>query len=83
MNFDGSMNLFRQMGGIGGITRNDKGELLLAYAGATQVGSAEEAELQALGNGINLRKTLQPSRLQIEGDCHLLVSSLQMQQTLS
>lgn len=39
LNFDGSLNPFRQPGGISGIIGNDKGDLLLAYAGATKARS--------------------------------------------
>lgn len=54
------------LSGIGGIIRNEKGELILDYAGGTLAHSLEEAELKALAKGIQLCHHIQATRKQIK-----------------
>lgn len=68
---------------IGGTIRNSAGTLLLAYSGRIAAENSLEAELKALFKGTDLRKDMNITHLQIEGDCLILVNSLQNSDSLS
>lgn len=72
----------RQRGGIGGIIQNDKGKLTLAFVGyhfcEQRGGSGATGSCK---RNQSLCRTMQVTKL--KGDCHLLASSLQQEQTPS
>lgn len=54
LNFDGLVHLQQGIAGIGGIIRNDRGSLVLAYSKQIFNKSPLEVEMLALTNGIKL-----------------------------
>lgn len=83
VNFDGSFNPITKTAGIGGIIRSYAWSLLLAYSGRVATEPSLEPELKALLEGIEPCKAMNNTHLQIEGDCLILVQSLQKSECLS
>ena len=83
LNFDGSYKPITKTASIGGTIRSSARTLLLAYSGRIAAENSLEAELKALFKGTDLRKDMNITHLQIEGDCLILVNSLQKSDSLS
>ena len=78
LKFDGSYSPQQQTGGIEGIIRSDKGQLVAAYSDSTVAStSAIEAELMALYQGLQLCQKVAIDQIIIEGDALDIIKSLQ------
>lgn len=77
LKFDGSYNPQQQTAGIGGIIRNDKGQLVVAYSDSIVASSAIEAELKALYQGLQLCQKEAIDQIIIEGDALDIIKPLQ------
>lgn len=83
LNFDSSYNHFKGKGRVGGIIRDHNGKLLVGYAGEVQVQRPLAAELLALQRGLVRCQEQQLSAVLIEGDCLVVISSIQQSTHLS
>lgn len=63
MNFDGFVNTFTQSSGIGGIIRDDKGEMVAAFVEGVATTHPLVTELQALLKGVSFSNTFNISKI--------------------
>lgn len=77
------MNPFTTVVGMGSIIRNEKSETVMANMDGAKVSTSVETEMNALYKGLKLCRDLHIHWIQIEGDCHILVTSLQNSINLS
>lgn len=82
LNFDGWIQPQLQLAGIGGIVRDNKGTMLVAYTEQIQYCHPFEAELRALAKGVHLRKHQGCEQVVIEGGNFILLNALQSQEGL-
>lgn len=82
LNFDGWIQPQLQLAGIGGIVRDNKGTMLVAYTEQIQYCHPFEAELRALAKGVHLRKHQGCEQVVIEGGNFILLNALQRQEGL-
>lgn len=78
LNFDVAMNPGTLTAGVGGTIRDNKGKMPAVYSGysSTQVIQANhplEAEIQALLQGLIIFQSYGLMKLELEGDCLILV----------
>ncbi|XXG79775.1 hypothetical protein AAC387_Pa09g0774 [Persea americana] len=76
LNFHGTVNPIIEAIGIGGIVRDSKGEVKIAYSCLMGISHPLEAELKALHQGVFLCIRNGFKKVIIEGSCLILVESL-------
>ncbi|GLJ49051.1 hypothetical protein SUGI_1034820 [Cryptomeria japonica] len=76
LNFDGASKGNPGRAGGGGVFRDDKGNIMAVYAEAYGWESAYYAEARALFRGIQIAAEQGWTRLEIEGDCMIIVNAL-------
>ncbi|XP_077252022.1 uncharacterized protein LOC143891303 [Tasmannia lanceolata] len=54
--------------GIGGLLRNEGGEVIWAFRGPIGVADANEAEVKAMYHGIKLLQNVDLNKIEVEGD---------------
>eukprot|EP00253_Pinus_taeda_P010390 PITA_10390 len=74
LNFDGDSRGNHGRAGIGGVIRNQEGEIVHIYCRALGEGTNNEMEFAELEQGLRILKSLQNSNVVVEGDSALVIS---------
>eukprot|EP00268_Persea_americana_P055792 TRINITY_DN6516_c2_g1_i1.p4 TRINITY_DN6516_c2_g1~~TRINITY_DN6516_c2_g1_i1.p4 ORF type:complete len:129 (-),score=18.36 TRINITY_DN6516_c2_g1_i1:497-883(-) len=77
LNFHSAFNRFTQQARVGGAICDPFGNLITTFSGDIRAAHPLEAELIALQRGLLRCHDLQLSNIQVEGDCLVLVTSIQ------
>ena len=80
LNFDGASRGNPGMAGIGGVLRNQHGEILHIYFKALGESTNNEMEFAALEHGLRIAKTRRLCNIILEGDSTLVISTAQKMQ---
>ncbi|GLJ06385.1 hypothetical protein SUGI_0037820 [Cryptomeria japonica] len=76
LNFDGSCRGNPRVFGFGVVIHNSEGKLLLGSYGAMRVATNNEAEIQALLEGLKLCVTNKMTKIVIEGDSLVIIQGI-------
>eukprot|EP00253_Pinus_taeda_P009771 PITA_09771 len=77
LNFDGASRGNPSMAGIGGVLRNQHGEILHIYYKALGESTNNEMEFAALEHGLRIAKSRRLCNIILEGDSSLVISTAQ------
>lgn len=75
LNFDGASRGNPSLAGIGGVIRNQAGEILHIYCKGLGEITNNEMEFAVLEHGLRILKTIQKCNVIVEGDSALVIST--------
>lgn len=76
LNFDGSSHGNLGRAGRGGVIRDPRGRLILAYMANRGVQTSSMAEVAAVFHGLDVAREMGPRKLAVEGDSHNTIMML-------